>query len=289
VVKIELYTNPTRPTSSGVVKTVLDEFLTRVEVGQVTGSVVVTQLVTGGLVSPQDAAAVGQEVGVRQAVSQGSSSIRINGVPSDDGQAAPFDPLAYMAPSMALMFLMYTVSNGGRSLLAEKTQGTLPRLLISPTSTSQVLAGKVFGIYLTGVAQVLVLIGASTLLFNLQWGSPLAVLALVLAAVAGATGWGMIITALAKTPGQVATIGSATMLIFGILGGSFINLANMPDWFRVISKITPNAWGLDGFTALGSGGGFSAILAPVAALLVMGSLLFGVAVFMINKRGLMQN
>jgi ABC-2 type transport system permease protein len=289
VVKIELYTNPTRPTSSGVVKTVLDEFLSRVEVGRVTGSVVVTQLVTSGLISPADAAAVGQAVGSRQADSQGGASIRVNGVPSTNGQAAPFDPLAYMAPGMALMFLMYTVSNGGRSLLAEKAQGTLPRLLISPTTTGQVLAGKVFGIYLTGVVQVLVLIGASTLLFNLKWGSPLAVLALVLAAVAGATGWGMIITALAKTPGQVATIGSATMLIFGILGGSFINLANMPDWFKVISKITPNAWGLDGFTALGNGGGFSAIVAPVAALLVMGGLLFGVAVFMINKRGLVQN
>ena len=288
LVQIELYTNPTRPTGAGVVKTVLDEFLSRVEVGRVSGSVAVTQLVAGGLVSPQDAPALGQQIGLRQATAGGSSAILVNGVVSG-GQAAPFDPLAYMAPGMALMFLMYTVSSGGRSLLAEKTQGTLPRLLISPTSTAQVLAGKVFGIYLTGVLQVLVLIVTSTLLFNLQWGSPLAVLVLVLAAVAGATGWGMIITALAKTPGQVTTIGSAVILSFGILGGSFLSLANMPDCFKLLSKITPNAWGLDGFTALGSGGGFETILVPVAALLVMGGLLFSIAVFIINRRGLIQN
>ena len=30
---------------------------------------------------------------------------------------------------MALMFLMYTVSNGGRTLLVERNQGTLPRLM----------------------------------------------------------------------------------------------------------------------------------------------------------------
>ena len=83
------------------------------------------------------------------------------------------------------MFLMYTVSNGGRTLLAERNQGTLPRLLVSPTTTMQVLGGKMFGIFLTGVAQMLILIVASTLLFQLEWGDPLGVLVLVLAAVVG--------------------------------------------------------------------------------------------------------
>ena len=31
-----------------------------------------------------------------------------------------------MAPSMAIMFLMFTVTNGGRSILAERDWGTLP-------------------------------------------------------------------------------------------------------------------------------------------------------------------
>ena len=61
------------------------------------------------------------------------------------------------------MFLMYTVTYGGRSLLAERSQGTLPRLLISPTATAQVLGGKVLGIFFTGVAQVGILILASAI------------------------------------------------------------------------------------------------------------------------------
>ena len=59
------------------------------------------------------------------------------------------------------MFLMYTVSYGGRSILAERAQGTLPRLMISPTQTAQVLGGKVLGIFFMGVAQVGILILAS--------------------------------------------------------------------------------------------------------------------------------
>ena len=282
-VAIELYGNPTRPTSVGVVRSVLEQFLSRVEVGRAAGEVVVTQMITHDLIDVQDAAAAGEQMGSGMAESmQASSAITLE--QNDTGEdTLDFDVLAYMAPGMALMFLMYTASYGGRSLLLERSQGTLPRLLVSPTTSAQVLGGKVFGIFLTGAAQVFILILTSTLLFGLQWGDPLGVVVLVLAAVFAAVGWGMLITAVAKTPGQVSWIGSAIMLTFGLLGGSFISLDNMPSWFRVLSKITPNAWGLDGFTILGLGGNLSEILLPVLALLAMGVLLFGVAVILFSR------
>jgi ABC-2 type transport system permease protein len=199
-----------------------------------------------------------------------------------------FDILAYMAPGMALMFLMYTVSYGGRSILAERSQGTLPRLLVSPTSTSQVLGGKVLGIFFMGAAQVGILILASSMFFGVKWGDTPGLAVLILAAVFGATGWGMLITALSRTPAQVANIGSAIMLIFGILGGSFINLEQMPAAIQAFSKITPNAWGLDGFTTLALGGTLLNLIEPITALLVMGAVLFGAAVFMFNRNGIMQ-
>ncbi len=288
VVHLELYTNPTRPTSVGVIKTILDGFISQVEVGRVGGQVAVTQLIGQGLIRPQDAATVGAALGVRQAdATKNTTAITLKSTASGS-EAVVFDPLAYMAPAMALMFLMFTAANGGRTLLTERNQGTLPRLLISPTTPAQVLGGKTTGIYFTGVAQMLILIVASALLFQLRWGAPFAVLVLILAAVAGAVGWGMLITALAKTPGQVSTIGSAITLTFGILGGSFISPENMPGWFQALSKITPNAWGLEGFTILALGGGLVDILVPVVALLIMGVSLFTVAVLIINRRGLAQ-
>jgi len=67
-----------------------------------------------------------------------------------------FNVMAYLAPGMALMFLMFTVSNGGRSILAEQMHGTLPRLLVSPTNRAQILVGKIFGVYVSGVIQMLI-------------------------------------------------------------------------------------------------------------------------------------
>ena len=290
-VQIEIYANPSRPTGVGILKTILDEFIGQVEVGRVGGEVAVTQLLAGGLIRPQDAARIGAELGGRQAAAgRAEGSVKLTSSTGGTGGQNPiaFDPLAYMAPGMALMFLMFTAANGGRTLLVERSQGTLPRLLISPTTATQVLAGKTAGSYFTGVAQMLILVVASALLFQLRWGDPLGVLALVLAAVTAAVGWGMLITALAKSPGQVATIGSAITLMFGILGGSFINIDNMPGWFRAVSKITPNAWGLEGFTTLALGGRLADVLVPVAALLLMGVALFAVAVTLLQRRGIAQ-
>jgi ABC-2 type transport system permease protein len=286
-IPITLVVNPTRPTSAAVVQSIVDEFASRVEIGQVGSLVAVAQLIDHGLIAPADAERAGADIGRRAAAAPagGAISLRDDG---ETGEAVQFDVLAYMAPGMALMFLMFTASNGGRTLLAERAQGTLPRLLVSPTTMAQALAGKTLGIYLTGAAQMLILILASTLLFGLQWGDPLGVLALILAAVAGAVGWGMLLAAVVRTPGQVASIGSALTLTFGILGGSFISLDNLPAWLRAASRITPNAWGLDGFLTLASGGRAADVAIPVLALLAMGGGLFAIAVAIMRRRGIAQ-
>jgi ABC-2 type transport system permease protein len=78
------------------------------------------------------------------------------------------------------------------------------------------------------------------------------------------------------------------MLIFGILGGSFIQTNNLPAFVQVVNKITPNKWGLDGFTILARGGTLTNLMEPISALLIMGAVLFGIAVAIFNRNGLVQ-
>jgi ABC-2 type transport system permease protein len=288
-IRIEVYTNPGTPTSAGVIKAIVDEFISRVEEGRITG--MTSMLSIPGIESmPRDQVeALAKEMfeGAGQNETFSSAAITLN-AGEQGADAVEFDPLAYMAPGMALMFLMYTVSYGGRSILVEKTQGTLPRLLVSPTASWQILGGKVLGIFLTGFAQMGILILASALFFQVQWGDPLGMVVLIAAAVFGASGWGMLITAAARSTGQVGAIGSAIMLIFGILGGSFINLEQMPAFIRTLSGITPNAWGLDGFTTLALGGTLTDLGQPIFALLVMGVLLFAAAAVLFGRSNVMK-
>jgi len=288
--QIEVYTNPARPTSAGIIQTIVEEFMGRVEIGKIGGEVAIEQLLESGLLQPdpQALAAAGEALGKQIAGDEASfNAINIQKTRAVN-EATQFNIMAYMAPGMALMFLMLTVAYGGRSLLTERAQGTLPRLLVSPTAVPQILAGKVLGIYLTGVAQIAILVVASSLLFGLKWGDPLGLAALILAVVFGATGWGVLLTTLVRTPGQAANLGTALTLIFGILGGSFISLDNLPQAVQFASKITPNAWGLEGFITLALGGRLGDLGGTLLGLVIMGVVLFGFAVLTFNRRAILQ-
>ena len=286
-VAIEVYKNPGRPISSGVVESVVQGFVDRVEAGRVGGQVAIEQLLRSGLAAPQDVPRLAQQIGQEQAGLAGAALIRVQRTDAAASQSNTFNPLLLLAPGMALVFLMFTVSLGSRSILIERRDGTLARMLSTATGGGPILVGKITGVYLVGAAQMFILILASALLFRLSWGDPLGVVALVLAAVVGAAGWGLLLAAVAKTPNQVANMGMAMMLLFGILGGSFFG-GTLTGALGMVGKITPNAWAMDGFTTLARGGDLADLAPDIAALLLMGAVLLVISVVLFNRKGFLQ-
>ena len=286
-VAAQVVADPGAPIGAAVVRGIVAEFTARVATSVAGVRLGLTQLATSGAVPPSELAAVGQQLGEGAfgdtTNAAAASLIRIDRQSVTTTGGDDFNALAYFAPSMALLFLMYAVTLGARTLLAERREGTLPRMLAAPVSAGQVLGGKVGGIFLGGFMQLSALILLTTLLFQLNWGNPLIVLLLVVAAALAATGWGLLIAAAAANAGQVTSLGMAVTLLFGILGGSFVPLENAWPVLDALSRITPNRWALDGFTALASGE-TAAVLMPVAALLVMAVVLFAVAALIFRRR-----
>jgi len=135
----------------------------------------------------------------------------------------------------------------------------------------------VAGIFLTGLAQMLLLYLASRLLYRLNWGDPQAVLLLTIALCAAATGWGVLIAAYSRTPGQAGMISSSITLIFAAVSGNFFPRSQLPEALQIAGLISPNAWGLDGFARLASGGGLEGIYQQILALLLMAIILVTLA------------
>ena len=130
VIKIEVYANPVRPTSAGIIQAIVEEFTTRVEEGRTAAMTTLTRMLAAGMLTESEAQSEGPALSQR--LGSGLETALIGIQESTQGaEAADFDVLAYMAPAMALLFLMYTVSYGGRTILTERSQGTLPRLLVS--------------------------------------------------------------------------------------------------------------------------------------------------------------
>lgn len=284
---IEVYANPARPISASVVQSIAQDFVNQVETAVLSTNVSLTQLLASGAIPLADMnqlTAIGQEMGEQQIAALQADEDPLIAVQRDTAVTAKddFNPLAYFAPGMAITFLMYTVALGGRSILEERDGGTLSRLLVTPSAATQIMGGKVVGIFLTGIAQVGILVGASTLFFGLNWGDPSGVILLILTVSAAATGWGIFLASLTRTPSQVTTYGTALMLIFGILGGGFVAIPRV-GFMETISRITPNAWALDGFVALSQGGTTADIITELMALIIMGALLFIIAVVFFRR------
>ncbi len=201
------------------------------------------------------------------------------------GGGKSFNVLGYFMPSMAIFFLMFAVFHGMRSILEEEKKGTLPRLLTTPTRPAEILAGKIGGTLLTGLLQMAVLVLVSALLFGVHWGNPWGVALLSFATVAGAAGLGAFLAAFARDDNQAGIIGTFVALVFGILGGNFIMLQNVPVWLDLLSKATLNRWALDGFTALAlDNAPLHAVLPHIAILLALGAAFFALALLGFRRR-----
>lgn len=262
---VEIYGSPDFIISTSVVKSIVTQGIEILNM-QVQGTLgLISRLMGSG--GGVDIASLAPE-GATEGTADLAAALPIE-VEIVSGTGRQFSWLNYSATSMAVIFLMFAVTSGGRTLLAERQGGTLPRLLVSPTPAPAILVGKMGGIVLTGLLQVVILWGATTFLFGAYWGPPLAVALSILCLVLCASGIGALISAWARTAGQAGAIGTIVTLIGSALSGSFFPRQNLPQWVQTISLTTPNAWGIEIFSRLQMGKRLDDILPQIAGVLVV--------------------
>ncbi len=278
---LEIYRSPGRPISASVIETIVNQFISQVDAGTTLVTVSLMTLSESGETDP----AVFEAAATELLVAQGNSDplITIDARSgSVGGDEVEFNLLSILAPGMALFFLMYTVTLGGRSILQERIDGTLARMQATATGGGQILSGKVLGIFLTGVAQVGILVIGSSLMYGIEWGDWIGVIALIISAALAATGWGLVVAGAARTTEQIAGIGTALMLMFGAISGTFTQIENR--WVNALGAITPNQWALQGFNKLGLGQTLADVLPNIGALWLMAAILFAIAVVLFRRQ-----
>jgi ABC-2 type transport system permease protein len=202
------------------------------------------------------------------------------------GESEEVNLLNYFVPSMAIFFLMFAVFDGTQSILEEERDGTLHRMMSTPTSHSAIILGKIGGVFLTGILQFVVLVVVSGLVFSVDWGNdPVGMTLLVLGTVAAATSLGAFVASFARTVAQAGVLGSAITLVSAILGGNFIDFRAIPEWLVPISKLTINRWAMEGFTNLTLGGmGLADITLNLAVLFGLAIGFFALSLVLFNRR-----
>jgi linearmycin/streptolysin S transport system permease protein len=192
------------------------------------------------------------------------------------------DQKSFFAAGMAVFFLFFTVSFGVTSLLEERNDGTLARLLAAPISRASILGGKLLTSFLLGVISMAVLVAATSVLFGASWGNPAGVAVLVVAAVLAAMGIMALIATFAKDAEQANMWQTVVAVVLGLLGGTFFSVSQAPGILARLTFVAPQAWFLRGLGDL-RGGSLSVVWVPVLAMLTFAVVAGGVALTRLRR------
>lgn len=192
------------------------------------------------------------------------------------------DQKSFFAAGMAVFFLFFTVQFGVTSLLEERNDGTLARLLAAPIPRASILGGKLLTSFLLGIISMVVLVVATSLLFGAHWGNPAGVAVLIVAATLAAMGIMALIATVARSAEQASNWQSVVAVVLGLLGGTFFPVAQSSGFFSRLTFVAPQAWFLRGLGDL-RGGPISVVWVPTLAMLGFAVVAGGLALLRLAK------
>jgi ABC-2 type transport system permease protein len=193
----------------------------------------------------------------------------------EDATIARASPLGYFGPSMAILFLYFSVGAGARALMAETRMGTMARLRLAPVRFGSVIVGKLLAVFAVALTSMLLLWAATVNVFGASWGDPLGVVVLCVAVVFAISGIASFIAVSAKN--EEGADGATAIVAFGLalLGGNFFPPGALPDLFEKLSRLTPNGAALQAFARLSIDHGGIGAIGPALVVLVSVAVVFG--------------
>jgi len=202
-------------------------------------------------------------------------------IESTTSNLVEFSPFTQYVPGFAVMFLLFTaVQSGAISLIKEQEAGTLRRLVTAPISKAEIIGGKIASTFIRGFVQLTVLIYFGHVVFDLDLGSDILALFVLIAAVTMAsTGLGLLVAVHVKTVDQADSVSLLLVMLMSAIGGSWWPLSLQPQFMQDMAHFTITAWAMDGFyDLLYFDMGLAGILEEVKWLVLMMIIFFGIAI-----------
>lgn len=195
--------------------------------------------------------------------------------------------LIHAVAGTSIMMLLFSVAGMGASLLDEKQEGTLKKLLYSPIRPSHILYGKIISSNILSIMQLTVMFLFAYLVFGLSIQPHLLSLSVMIVVTAYAcSSFGVLLASFAKSRQQVQGLSTLIVLVMSCIGGSMIPTPAMPEFMQKISVFSVNYWGIQGFYDI-----FwrelsffdTTFLSRIAMLLLIGTVLNVVALQLFKK------
>jgi len=188
--------------------------------------------------------------------------------------------ISYYAAGVGVMFLLFTASAAGGSLLDESESGALDRVLSARVTMTTLLAGKLIYCALLAFAQLTLMFLWAALIFHLDFFSHipgfLVMTAITSFAVAS---FGMLLASVTRTRAQLGAFSTLIILTMSALGGSMFPKFIMSDLMIKVGYFTFNSWAIEGYQKIFWRDEPVRSLGPEAAVLVTS----GVGLFLLAR------
>jgi ABC-2 type transport system permease protein len=152
------------------------------------------------------------------------------------------DPVNQFLPGIVTMFVLFAVSMGAQTIVDERKNGTLERLLTTRLSRNELFFGKFLAGMFRGLVQTVILLALSYLVFRLF--TPLSFLEVLVVALvfsAAASALGLLIAALSRSQDQATWISVVFTNVTVILAGTFFSIP-AGSVFSVLKRLAPNTY-----------------------------------------------
>lgn len=185
--------------------------------------------------------------------STGSSTDGMPGLPTEvinvmqpGGGTSP--TVSFYAAGIGVMFLLFSCSGAGGTLLEEEESGTLGRLVGSTAGMSGVLTGKWIFLAIMGILQLTVMFAWGALVFGLPLMSRIpGFLVMTVVTSAAAAAFGLLLATISRSRAQLSGISTIVILAMSALGGSMFPRFLMSETMQKMGLATFNGWALDGY------------------------------------------
>jgi ABC-2 type transport system permease protein len=170
------------------------------------------------------------------------------------------------ASSQLILFMFVTALSGGAVLIQTRQWGLSRRMLSTPTSVATVIGGEAAGRFAVVALQGVYIMLGALFIFGVDWGDPLAAIAIVVLFAAVGAGAAMVMGTLFRNAEQAGGVGVMVGLGMAALGGAMLPLQLFSPAMQRIAHFTPHAWASDAFATIRDGGGIFDIMPELGVL-----------------------
>ena len=208
-------------------------------------------------------------------------SIQAAGTAVEPENPAAANPYTQFSPGMLVMYAIFGLTQAATVLVLERRCGAMQRLLTTPMTKAEMIAGHLLSIFALVFGQQVILVAFGQAFLDVNYlREPLAVLLMMVALSLVVASLGLLIAALSRKEDQVIMMAMAAMFLFSALGGAWFSLEFSGAAFSTIGHLTPGAWAMDGFQNIVLRGlDFRSVRLPFGILRAYALAFFGIAVW----------